>query len=581
MGTDVTGSRTTLLVLQGADQGIRFEIGGDVVTIGRGAQNDVRILDTEVSRRHATLQLRGGGYGIVDAGSSNGTFVNGRPTEGQQLKNGDQIQIGRTVLLFTQTSIEDPSHVASRVNLVATIDEVERSQIVGSVGRDAGQALAESASAGYSQVRTPGTPLDVLYQITEEAVRPNHSMDQVLQRILDLTLQAVGADRGCMLVADNRTDRIEPRVLSFRPGVASDQTMPVSTSIVEYVIQHGHGVRTSDARRDERFDPGHSILQSGIREAMCVPMQGRYELMGIIYVDTTTPNVSLDAEPGNPHRFGEDLLALLSAIGRQSALAVEINRYQQALVSAERLAAVGQTIATLSHHIKNILQGIRGGSYLIDMGLQDENNELVRKGWDIVDRNQERIYHLVMDMLTFSKERQPALARGNVNETVREVCELMQGRARECHVTLQLSLDEQLPQSQFDGEGIHRAVLNILTNAIDALDGRDDGRVVISTGLDEATSHVFVEIADNGPGIAEAELPRLFNIFESSKGSRGTGLGLAVSQKILREHGGEITAKSRLGEGATFRLEWPAAEDDQDDSHDVTGQTESQTRSPG
>ncbi|MEW4528578.1 ATP-binding protein [Maioricimonas sp. JC845] len=581
MGTDVTGNRTTLLVLQGADQGIRFEVGGDAVTIGRGAQNDVRILDTEVSRQHARLQLRDGGYAIVDAGSSNGTFVNGRPTEGQQLSNGDQIQIGRTVLLFTQTSIEDPSHVASRVSLVESVDEAERSQIVGSVGRNAGQALAESASAGYSQVRAPGTPLDVLYQITEEAVRPNHSMDQVLQRILDLTLQAVGADRGCMLVADNRTDRIEPRVLSFRPGAANDQTMPVSTSIVEYVIQHGHGVRTSDARRDERFDPGHSILQSGIREAMCVPMQGRYELMGIIYVDTTTPNVSLDAEPGNPHRFGEDLLALLSAIGRQSALAVEINRYQQALVSAERLAAVGQTIATLSHHIKNILQGIRGGSYLIDMGLQDENNELVRKGWDIVDRNQERIYHLVMDMLTFSKERQPVLTRGNVNETVREVCELMQGRARECQITLQLALDEQLPESLFDGEGIHRAVLNILTNAIDALDGREDGRVVIRTGLDETSNHVFVEIADNGPGIAESELPRLFNIFESSKGSRGTGLGLAVSQKILREHGGEITATSRLGEGATFRLEWPAAEEDQDDSGSVPKQAESPTQADG
>ena len=71
------------------------------------------------------------------------------------------------------------------------------------------------------------------------------------------------------------------------------------------------------------------------------------------------------------------------------------------------MAAVGQAIATLSHHVKNILQGIRGGSYLIDMGLNDHDEGLVRKGWGIVEKNQNKIYHLVMDMLTFSKERQP------------------------------------------------------------------------------------------------------------------------------------------------------------------------------
>src|SRR6476660_129319 len=108
---------------------------------------------------------------------------------------------------------------------------------------------------------------------------------------------------------------------------------------------------------------------------------------------------------------------MLIAIGRQAALAVENYRYQQAIVKAERLAAMGQTIATLSHHIKNILQGVRGGSYLIDMGLKDHNEELVRKGWGIVEKNQNKIYHMVMDMLTFSKERQPALQRANVNET--------------------------------------------------------------------------------------------------------------------------------------------------------------------
>ena len=100
------------------------------------------------------------------------------------------------------------------------------------------------------------------------------------------------------------------------------------------------------------------------------------------------------------------------------------------MVQAERLAAVGQTIATLSHHIKNILQGIRGGSYLIEMGLKNHDENVVRKGWDIVERNQNKISALVMDMLTFSKEREPEPVPSDLNEVVGEVVELMQVRGQ-------------------------------------------------------------------------------------------------------------------------------------------------------
>src|SRR5205823_11591184 len=135
---------------------------------------------------------------------------------------------------------------------------------------------------------------------------------------------------------------------------------------------------------------------------MCVPMQGRHQLMGVIYIDITTPADVLLMSQDKNAGFREDQLRLLIAIGRQTALAVENHHYQTAFVKAERLAAMGQTIATLRHHIKNILQGVRGGSYLIDMGLNDHNEELVRKGWHVVEKNQNKIYNLVMDMLTFS-----------------------------------------------------------------------------------------------------------------------------------------------------------------------------------
>jgi two-component system, NtrC family, sensor kinase len=223
---------------------------------------------------------------------------------------------------------------------------------------------------------------------------------------------------------------------------------------------------------------------------------------------------------------------------------------------------MGQTIAMLSHHIKNILQGIRGGSYLIDLGLKEHNEDHVRKGWAIVEKNQNKIYQLVLDMLTFSKERQPLMKQASLNDTVSEVCELMQARAEDCRVRLEVRLDENLPTATFDPEGIHRAVLNVVTNALEAVEGTEGGHVIVETGHDPATDVVFVCVMDDGPGIPADQLARIFNVFESTKGARGTGLGLAVSQKILREHGGDVTVETKPGFGCRFLLNWPRIDEE-------------------
>jgi signal transduction histidine kinase len=245
------------------------------------------------------------------------------------------------------------------------------------------------------------------------------------------------------------------------------------------------------------------------------------------------------------------------AIGHQAGLAIENTVFYHDKIQAERLAAVGQTIATLSHHIKNILQGIRGGSYLIDMGLNEKDDTIVRRGWTIVEKNQAKIYNLVMDMLSFSKDREPALEPADLNETVADVVELMQSRAGELNVALDWQPGSDLPQVQIDPDGIHRAVLNIVTNAIDAGEGVEGARVVVSTAHDAANEIIRITIADNGVGIKEADIASIFQVFASTKGARGTGLGLPVSQKIVREHGGKIVVTSQPGQGSQFTIELP------------------------
>lgn len=546
--------KANLLVIRGVDQGTRFELDENEVSIGRGFRNRWRILDTEMSRNHALIRFENDRFVVVDRNSSNGTFVNGKPIKTHHLISGDQITVGRTALLYSEVGDSKPR---VQVDLISARAD-DASQIVASIAHDAGrQLLEQSVTAPKDQTAQSLANLKLLYRISEETVSSALSMDQLLQRILDTTIQAIGAERGCMLVANPKTGQLEPRAVSQSGSVSKSSRMPVSRSIVDYVLKHGQGVRTSDARADSRFSDALSVRQENIREAMCVPMPGRYELMGVIYVDTTSP-VAI-SEP----KFGDEELSLLAAIGRQSALAVEDHRFQDAFVKAERLAAVGQTIAILSHHIKNILQGVKGGSYLIDMGLKKHDEELIGQGWKIVEKNQERIYHLVTDMLTFSTERQPKLEMASVNEVARDVFELMQVAAQERHIELQFAPDVDVPPSMFDIEGLHRAILNIVTNALDAVDGQDEGVVEISTGASDDGTEVWIDIADNGPGIPTEQLNAIFNIFESTKGARGTGLGLAVSQKIMREHGGDILVESELNRGSRFRLVWPALDEEQ------------------
>jgi signal transduction histidine kinase len=163
-----------------------------------------------------------------------------------------------------------------------------------------------------------------------------------------------------------------------------------------------------------------------------------------------------------------------------------------------------------------------------------------------------------MDMLTFSKERQPEKVPADLNAVVSDVIELMSARAADASVRLEWLPAPGLPQLSFDPEALHRAILNVVTNAIDACEGVPEGRVQVTTEYLAEPQLARVLVGDNGEGISPEDVRKIFTVFESSKGSRGTGLGLPVSLKILQEHGGDIHVESTPNQGSTFRLEFPA-----------------------
>jgi two-component system NtrC family sensor kinase len=545
----------SLFVIQGRDQGKRFELLDAVTSLGRESGNTIQLHDSEVSRRHAELRRQDDGFQVVDLASSNGTFVNNERITEKALESGDRVQMGRSLLIFTDID-DQSSNVIDDVDIVPRQFDPGGSRIIKAIGEgDEPQAIVDSDLAESPWLARARSNLQIMYR-TALAVSHTLDIDQLLQRILELIFEWVEADRGCIMLMNSETEELEPKARRNRKGLRGDDKMEISRTILDYVLQRKEGVVTSDAREDDRWEAAGSIVKLGVREAICVPMQGRYGIVGVIYIDTYTP-------PGrfvqrHVTRFTEEHLKLMVAIGHQAALAVEDTSYYSAMVQAERLAAVGQAIATLSHHIKNILQGIRGGSYLIDEGLKASETELIRKGWRIVEKNQERISALVMDMLSFSKEREPELTTASIQEVVADVVELMQTRAKEAKVALELQADSSIPALVFDPDGLHRAILNVVTNAIDACEKREDGRVLVLAEYDVEKGVLRVHVADNGEGITPEDLGKIFSVFESRKGARGTGLGLPVSQKILREHGGDIYVESTLNVGSRFTLEFPA-----------------------
>ena len=551
----------TLLVIHGLEQGRRYVLDQPVMRIGRDASNGVRVADNEISRQHAEIRREDGGYSIVDLGSSNGIYVNGRRVPQSHLQTGDRVQLGQTVFLFGAGTTVARADLAKKITMITQAAAEQASAIVRTISQEEGsQFLRRVERADPSWLKGAVAHLRVLYE-TSRAVSHIVDVDELLARILELAFQSVTADHGCVLLSDPDTGSIECRAVHYGSAASREEPIEVSKTIVDYVLAKGEGVRTSDAAADQRFSPGKSIVRMGITEAICVPMQGRHAMLGVIYVDRRTPvEESLDA-PKPPSRLTDEQLKLLVAIGHQAALAVEDTRHYQALVQSERLAAVGQTIATLSHHIKNILQGVKAGSHLIEMGLDAGETEQVRRGWNVVNKNQTKIYNLVMDMLTYSKEREPAFESADLNEVVSEVVELMEQRAAEIGVKLEPALDSAVPKIAIDPEGIHRAVLNIVANALDATEQKEGGRVLVRTAYDAAKSVVRVHVEDNGAGIPPDELGQIFALFASTKGARGTGIGLPVSEKIIKEHGGSIQVRSQPGEGTEFIVELPARDE--------------------
>jgi PAS domain S-box-containing protein len=235
----------------------------------------------------------------------------------------------------------------------------------------------------------------------------------------------------------------------------------------------------------------------------------------------------------------------------------DLHRLQLEKIEAERLAAVGQTVAGLAHGIKNIITGLEGGMYVMRSGLARGRKERVDSGWQMLERNVERISVMARNLLSFSKGHTPDVRIADPNALAREIVEFYADAAARVGVEIVARCDETAAPAALDAREIHSCLANLVSNAIDAcqMSERKSGHVELRT-REQAGALVF-EVADDGVGMDVEVKRKIFTTFFTTKGSSGTGLGLLLTRKVVQEHGGSVEVDSELGRGTCFRIVLP------------------------
>jgi PAS domain S-box-containing protein len=226
---------------------------------------------------------------------------------------------------------------------------------------------------------------------------------------------------------------------------------------------------------------------------------------------------------------------------------------------AERMAAVGETVAGIAHGIKNVLMGLEGGMYAVNSGIELGDDARIARGWITLEENVKRISEFVKEFLDFAKGRKTTVAMVDPNVPAQEVVDLFRERAAQSGVRLEVKLQPGLKDAPLDKDAIHSCLSNLVSNAIDACMVSEQRREFLVTLTSKEEDAVIVyEVADNGRGMDYEISKKVFSKFFTTKGSdRGTGLGLLTTKRMIHQHGGRISFTSTEGEGSVFRIELP------------------------
>ncbi|HPK02483.1 MAG TPA: ATP-binding protein [Candidatus Sumerlaeota bacterium] len=516
--------------------------------IGRHPTNDIELPFDAVSRYHARIEIYGGKPRIIDLRSSNGTYVNGKRVQVAPIVDQDGISFGSLEFSLTIQEFDSDQRVITRSDQTSAVHFVQQDDMVQTVihadlpdDTSVPHLILEEDITDEETLRKAKIRLICLYRL-QEVLRSTADEEKLMRNVLRLLFEVLPVDRGVMLMRDKDDPAVfRPCAVKVRDGLASE-SIGISRTILQRGLRERIAILTRNAPEDSRFQGAESIVANSMRSVMCVPLISARHVFGFCHLDTVEP----------VRMFTQEDLTFLATVCAEMATHLHNLRMVQDKIQTERMAAIGQTITGMAHNIKNILLLSQGGVEMMDKQLERKQYDTVEETWGVVRRGLERIHGLVADMLDYSRARTIEKRPIDLGEFLTELCATFADEMRKRNIDCRLELAPDLPRILVDVDGLEKAVVNLIVNALEALP-EDKGTVTLRT-LRNDEGHAQIEVEDDAGGIPAEVLPRIFVPFFTTKGSKGSGLGLAMTRKFIEDMGGRIEAHSSEGVGTRFTI---------------------------
>ncbi len=524
-------------------------------SIGHDTGNTIHIPQSSVSPHHAEIIFENGHFFIIDLDSKNGTFVNKQRINKAVIEHHDKIAIAdRTFMFLTQSdsSQEMPSEIVFVDSDTIAIgeDEIEPCDLLAQTAKTAARQIFQESKPGQ-QTELEQTPsaherLSLLYQLSEK-LRSKDDLDKILDEGLSFLLKAIqAAERAMIMLRSGPNGSLEVRALKYRDAQDDDGAIRMSRTVLDWVLTERMALVSQNTMEDMRFQDSDSIRINSLNSIICVPIMKDDKVIGILYADSS--NLF--------HPMAQEDAAFAAAVANELALCIENIRLQQKALINERMAAIGMTISNLSHNIRNLIALNQNAVDLMGLHLRKIGDEKIDKSWHRIQESFARINNLSADMLEYAKEQKMNLKQIDINKNIASNCDFFQHGLAHEGIRFEMELSPANPWLEMDETQFQRALLNLVVNAIYAISDKKKGMIKITTAVEEGQK-LAIRVGDNGCGIESDKQNKIFELFYTSKGTDGSGLGLPMVQRFVERLGGELSVQSEVGVGSTFELLFP------------------------
>ena len=322
-----------------------------------------------------------------------------------------------------------------------------------------------------------------------------------------------------------------------------------SEKIITELCQHNKVIIIDDILKNSRILYPKEAWKAGIRMVLDVPLTLREDIVGVIRIYFS-----------EKRNFSQEELDFVIAIAEQCACAIDKARlieekqaqYEHLVLQTEKMSALGRMAAGIAHEINNPLAGILLFSSNLVKKVPEKSP--LKEGLDVIIHETIRCRTIIQDLLEFSRDKEPQKVLANINNIIEKSLTILENEFRLRHITVDSQLSNEIKDTLVDVNQMEQVFVNLLMNALEAI--QEEGTISIHSHVGKNRECARIEILDTGCGIPQNNMPNIFEPFFSTK-TKGTGLGLAVSYGIVKNHNGDMKAFSKKGGGTRFVIDIP------------------------